>query len=261
LLPAALAAVNDRGEIWVLDSANFNVGVVDITKSVTITAVPGALGSVVANNADAIHVNTAGVEVTIRGLAVLNLSGAGNNGIQFNQGAQLTVENCEIFGLATGISGGAAGGLLTVKNSTIRDNTIQGMSLQGTVLATIDQSLLVNNAASGLLAQGGAQARVSRSTISGSATGASAGATAGATTQLTLSGTELSGNGTAVSVSASAGGDTAQALLDDVTIAQNTTGVALSGAGTTAAFTRQNNAFRFNGTDVTGGTLTPLAAR
>ncbi len=51
LLPAALAAVKDGGEIWMLDSANFNVGVVDIAKSVTILAVPGALGSVVANNA------------------------------------------------------------------------------------------------------------------------------------------------------------------------------------------------------------------
>jgi hypothetical protein len=33
--------------------------------------------------------------------------------------------------------------------------------------------------------------------------------------------------------------------------------VALSGAGTKAVFTRQNNAFKFNGTDITGGTLTP----
>ena len=48
LLPAALTAVADGGEIWMLDSANYNSSSVNITKSVTILAVPGALGSVVA---------------------------------------------------------------------------------------------------------------------------------------------------------------------------------------------------------------------
>ena len=47
LLPAALAAADPEGEVWMLDSANFNIGPVIITKSVTILAVPGALGSVV----------------------------------------------------------------------------------------------------------------------------------------------------------------------------------------------------------------------
>jgi hypothetical protein len=40
LLPTALAAVNDGGEIWMLDSANFNVSPVLITKSVKIFAIP-----------------------------------------------------------------------------------------------------------------------------------------------------------------------------------------------------------------------------
>jgi hypothetical protein len=44
LLPAALAAVADGGEIWMLDSANFNTSTVNIAKSVTILAVPGAIG-------------------------------------------------------------------------------------------------------------------------------------------------------------------------------------------------------------------------
>ena len=34
LLPAALAAVADGGEIWLLDSANYNTGTVSIAKSV-----------------------------------------------------------------------------------------------------------------------------------------------------------------------------------------------------------------------------------
>src|SRR4051812_32420834 len=48
LLPAALNAVANGGEIWMLDSANYNSGTVNITKSVSIMAVPGAVGSIVA---------------------------------------------------------------------------------------------------------------------------------------------------------------------------------------------------------------------
>jgi hypothetical protein len=40
LLPAALAAVTDGGEIWMLDSANYNAGPVNVAKSVSILAVP-----------------------------------------------------------------------------------------------------------------------------------------------------------------------------------------------------------------------------
>jgi predicted outer membrane repeat protein len=260
LLPAALAAVKDRGEVWIMDSANFNLGVVDITKSVTIVSAPGAVGSVLANGADAIHVNAAGVEVALKGLAVSN-SGAGNNGIQFSQGAQLTVEDCEINGVATGISAAAPNGLLVVKRSTIRDTTAQGISLQGSVRATLDHSALLGNASYGLLVQNGAQARVSGGTIGGGTTGASVQASAGTSAQLSLYRTVLSNSLTALSVVASAGGDLAQALLDDTTITHAGTGVALSGAGTKTVLTRQNNTFRFNGLDVTGGALTPLAAQ
>ena len=260
LLPAALAAVTERGEVWMLDSANFNTGVVDITKSVTILALPGAAGSIVANGADAIHVNTAGVEVTLRNVKVLNLAGAANTGIQFNAGAQLTLEGSEVFGLATGISAAAGGGLLNVKGTTIRDNTT-GVSLAATVRAAIDESALLNNATVGLLVQVNAQARVVNGTIAGSSTGASVATAGGGSAQVALSGTQLTGNGTAVSVFAGAGVDTAEAMLDEVTVTHNTTGVSLSGAGNRTAFTLQNNTFRFNGSDVTGGALTALPAK
>jgi len=45
LLQPALAAIKDGGEIWMLDSANYNTSPVAIGKSVTILAIPGALGS------------------------------------------------------------------------------------------------------------------------------------------------------------------------------------------------------------------------
>jgi len=41
LLPAALNAIAAGGEVWMLDSANYNSGTVAITKSATILAIPG----------------------------------------------------------------------------------------------------------------------------------------------------------------------------------------------------------------------------
>jgi len=48
LVPAALNAVASGGEIWMLDSANFNTATVDINKSVSVLAIPGQVGSIVA---------------------------------------------------------------------------------------------------------------------------------------------------------------------------------------------------------------------
>src|SRR6476469_4562325 len=79
LLPAALNAVNNGGEIWMLDSANFNTATVNITKSVKIFAIPGQMGSIVGSAGDAILINTTG-DVTLRNLQILNFSG-GVNGI------------------------------------------------------------------------------------------------------------------------------------------------------------------------------------
>jgi hypothetical protein len=81
-----------------------------------------------------------------------------------------------------------------------------------------------------------------------------------ATARIAVNASDLSGNGTAVSVNAAAPGDTAHAILEDVTITHNGTGVAIGGGGNSAVFSRQNNSVKFNGTDVTGGALTPQAA-
>jgi len=135
------------------------------------------------------------------------------------------------------------------------------VSLAATVRAAIDESVLLNNATVGLLVQVNAQARVVNGTIAGSSTGASVATAGGGSAQVALSGTQLTGNGTAIGVFAGGGVDTAEAMLDEVTVTHNTTGVSLSGAGNRTAFTLQNNTFRFNGSDVTGGALTALPAK
>jgi hypothetical protein len=131
LLPAALSAVADGGEIWMLDSANYNTTTVNIAKSVTILAIPGAVGSVVAAGGNAINISTGGVEVALRNLVIVPLPGAGaTGGISMSAGAMLTVEDCLIANLpGSGIFLNTAA-ILRIADSTIRDNGTDGVRLQ-----------------------------------------------------------------------------------------------------------------------------------
>jgi hypothetical protein len=104
LLPAALAAVADGGEIWMLDSANYNTGPVSIAKSVKILAVPGVLGSIVALGGNAINIATAGVSVTLRNLNIAPFSPANaiHHGVRMTNGAQLALENVHVLDFVSG---------------------------------------------------------------------------------------------------------------------------------------------------------------
>lgn len=95
LLPEALAAVDDGGEIWMLNSANYNTGPVVINKSVKILAIPGEMGSVLANGGgDAIVINAPGKDVTLRNLFVLHLNGV--NGINIQNAAAVHIEKTTV---------------------------------------------------------------------------------------------------------------------------------------------------------------------
>ncbi len=95
LLPAALAAANDGGEVWMLDSANFNTGPVLVNKGIKILAIPGAIGSIVGNGGDALVINAPGKDVTLRNLVILNLAG-GINGVNVQDAAALHIEKTTI---------------------------------------------------------------------------------------------------------------------------------------------------------------------
>ena len=143
LLPAALATVADGGEIWMLDSANYNTGPVNITKSVTILAVPGALGSVLATGGNAINVATAGVKVALRNLVIVPYpGGGGTNGINMTNGASLTIENCLIANLPGHAIFVAAGASVHVTDTTIRDNVGAGLYLSGAARATVTRATI-----------------------------------------------------------------------------------------------------------------------
>lgn len=256
LLPVALAAVNDGGEIWLLDSGNFNTTTVLVAKSVTIVAIPGALGSIVANGADAMAIAAPGAKVALRNLAFLNLAGAGNKGIVFSQGAGLTIEGSQIYGLGTGVAASASGALVAIRDTTIRDNDT-GVAISGGVRAQLLNVALLNNLTVGLSGANGAKVSIAGGAVSGGGTGVVASAAGSTTTQVALSATAISGNVTGVQATVAAPADTAQVMLNNVTFTQNGSGVAITGASATV-FSRQNNAFKFNTVDVSSGSLTPL---
>jgi hypothetical protein len=139
LLPAGLNAVADGGEIWLLDSANYNTATVSITKSVTILAVPGAVGSVVATGGEAININAAGGNVALRNLAVVPLpASAGTNGVTLAAGASLVVENCLIANLpGNGITvAPTTNTRVRIASSTIRGNALNGIAVTPSTSST-----------------------------------------------------------------------------------------------------------------------------
>ena len=176
LLPAAMTAVDDGGEIWMLDSANYNTGPVSVTKSVSILAVPGVVGSVVTTGGGSnsgLAMGTPGVKVSLRNLVFVQL-GSGEWGINNTAAAELTIQDCEFANLGGIISGGALNmnapaGKVTIRDTTVR-NSNSGMLIGNGSKATLERVRVINNTNTGV---GVINSRVAinDSVISGNQTG------------------------------------------------------------------------------------------
>jgi hypothetical protein len=288
LLPAALTVVADGGEIWMLDSANYNTSSVIVTKSVTILAIPGAVGSLVSTGSlDALSINASGIKVTLRNLVFVHLTASGT-GVNFVQGAQLGISNCEFANIqGTAIYAQAAGATVA-----IRDTVIRGTGASIGVLASGDVAVSLDNVHSkqhdfAVRAILGARVTVSNSVLSGSAYGVYAHSTGSATTRLVIAHSTISGNffgiraqtdtaGATVTVTArnnnlshnssaavsawQTASSTVNVVLEGNTLVENNAGVQFA-SGTPIVYTRSNNTFRFNTPDLSGGALTNLAAQ
>ena len=238
LLPAALAAVASGGEIWMLDSANYNTGPVGVTKSVTILAVPGALGSVVAAGGNAIDVDTAGIKVALRNLVIVPLLGGGGTGGISVTGANstVTVEHCLVANISgVGISVNAISSTLRITDSTVRGATSEAVLLNGGAKATLTRATLVDNGGRGVHVQATTAAttttaHILNSTISGNFHGVVA----------------FSGNATAhVKVSVS----------DSMVVQNQNAGLlSQSSAGATVLLSAANNTIAANGDAILANT-------
>ena len=117
-LQGAVTACPVDGEIIILDNGGY--GGATITKSLTVNASAG----VVAFIARTITVNigaTATDKVVLRGLSMNGIVFGDYNGIAFNGGGTLVVENSVIAGFVNAINQFAAGSNLIVNNCEFRD--------------------------------------------------------------------------------------------------------------------------------------------
>jgi hypothetical protein len=291
LLPAALAAVDAGGEIWMLDSANYNTATVTIDKAVSVLAVPGAVGSVVATGGgDGLSVNApVDAKVTLRNLVVVHL-GSSQYGINYTAGARLEIVDCEIANMQLGGIRASAPGVLALTRTLLRGNhaaagNSSGVYAIGTVTVVADEVQMRGNDY-GIQVIDGARLTLTNSQIVKGVQGVWATAdnaavdvairntvftrlqgigvfsraSFGNTLLVSIERSTFTDGAIGVTLFRSAPASTVIVMLSENTITnQNTTAINFQvGAG--VAYTRGNNIIEFNVADFTGGTLTARAA-
>jgi hypothetical protein len=237
LLPAALAAVAEGGEIWMLDSANYNTETVYISKSVTIQAIPGQMGSIVTRGtgAQAMMISLTGAQVTLRNLNISPIATQpGSEGIWIVNAGAVTIEDCVFSnipnmalkqidaGAATyirntvfrgnGTAISAEGGKVTVASSQFFANPI-GLSAYGFLSGTsayivVSDSVIsgsIDHALKALSEGANTTTRISltRSTVQNSSFGATADSYSNGTAKVTFANSTVTGNVNAFVISTS----------------------------------------------------------
>jgi hypothetical protein len=212
-------AVAAGGEIDVLDPAGY--GAVSINKAISIQG-HGFSGISVGAGGNGITISAGASDaVNLNGLLIEG-NGVGANGIRFNSGKSLTVENCVVRQMTTeglSFSPGAGTQTLTVANSYFTGNANSGVLIQqvsGTITAAITRSAFYDNRSGGVLVFGFNGTGTVNVAVSDSAVAGSANA----------------GGGAGVLASSSAGHSLVDIVLQRAAISGNDAGVAASGAGT-----------------------------
>lgn len=220
----AISKTAARGEINCLDSGGY--GAVTITKEITIDCT--------ATNASILNASTNGVIINIAGGAVtlrnLSLDGAGSGlaGVRILAASKVNLENLEIFSnTQQGVIDArtAAGGVLVIENSVIRNNAGSGISataVSGSGGGMVLQNVISKQNAFGVAIPSGITAVISRSSFSNNVT---AGVEGDAGSQIHLTDSLSTFNGTGVQVS----GTTTMA---NTSVVYNTTGI----SGTVTSF-------------------------
>jgi hypothetical protein len=190
LLPAALNAVASGGEIWMLDSANYNTATVTIGKSVSILAVPGAVGSVLAIGGPAINITAGSLTVALRNLVIVPLAGGGGTeGVSLTGASSLTIEDSLIANLPNNAVYVLGTGTVKITNTTLRNNGESAVYAQNGANVSVSGTKMLGNALRGVFVFSSTAttttAVVSDSIISGTTYGVPALSTiAGATAQM-----------------------------------------------------------------------------
>jgi len=261
LLPAALNAIQDGGEIWILDSANFNSGTVTISKNVSILAVPGQVGSIVAiNGGNAINVN-ANLTVSLKNVSITsNVTSPGADGIDMTTG-KVSVQDSVISVPGYAVYVGGAGSL-SLHNTMVRDG-FYGVWVTAGGRADVSHSKFAN-LAYGLYVESTAAsvtsfAHVQDSEFSQAGYALMANTSvAGATSRLTVHNSSVSGGIYGIQAVSSASGANAIASVGNTQVS----GVEFAGlfqSGTSSAVLQSmGNNQVVNNNPNTAGTITPV---
>ncbi len=266
LLPAALAAIADGGEIWMLDSANFNGSTVNITKSVSILAVPGAVGSVIATAGPALSINTAGVKVALRNLVVGPFSSGGTWGVLMLNGAELTIDGCVFANLPSGGVNVNTIANVRVVNTLVR-NSPYGLFFGSGANASVASVKVLESSIAGILGASGNGVVGLLTTVDVSdsivAQGTGHGIWGDAPTQSRV---DLTVTRSTISQMLSGVRSTATNGISNVVVASSTIVsngfVGLVQSGVSATLTSfGNNVLRLNGSGNTSGTITTVSTQ
>jgi nitrous oxidase accessory protein NosD len=244
-LTSALQAVLPGGTISCVDPTLTSALI--ISKDVSIDCSGGV---VIAGISDGIVIDTAGVEVTLRGLVIIGLAIDNTQvqaGIDIAAAALVRVENCKISGFSqAGIKAEPSANNLTVKiqDSTIMTNgsgVLVAPTGGGSVSMSIDRSRIENNSGGGVktdTSSGAISASISDSSISfNNGNGLNAVSISGAQNMLTLVRDVITKNGTA---GIQANGASAAALVNNTLLDTNVAG-ATSAVGGGRILTYGNN--------------------
>lgn len=258
LLPAALNAVATGGEIWMLDSANYNTGTVTVAKAVSILAIPGVVGSVAATaSANGLVVSAPGGTVSLANLVFTSL-GNGVNGLAFVAGGTLNVNQCEFRNMTSaGVSATAPGGILNIRDAVFRDS-VGGLDISGSIRASIER-VQVTGGTFGLIVQGNSRVNVANANFSGMSSAVVAFALGNSVTSIAIRDSIITAVGSAIYAQTTNPGDVAQVTATRVGISgassaamtvQQATGTTAQIAADGNTITDSNVAFRFLGTTI-----------
>ena len=159
----AISKTAPGGEIDALDPGGF--GAVTITKALTIDGGGGQIASVLASGTNGINVNAGPTDVvTLRNLrinGIVSSAGGGVNGVQYNTGGALHIENCYIFGFTgdgIAVASTVANAALFV-NDTFLTNNKNGIEIAptgGNIRSVLVHVWAQDNSSSGIALHPGA---------------------------------------------------------------------------------------------------------
>jgi len=155
---AALTVISPRGEIEALDPAGY--GPITINGPLSIVGVPGAAINAPSGGAGIIINAQANEAVHLQGL-LIDGSGVGTTGIQFNSGGSLVVENCVIRNLTNdgiNVYNSTATVQVLISNTLVADNGFYGIFIfprtAGSATATFNRVKTSKNFAANIILEG-----------------------------------------------------------------------------------------------------------